>query len=358
MLMVMHNIRAPWLALRWLAVSYRVDRRALPVGGVLLLFTLAVLVISISYGEYNITPLEVVQTLTGTLEADHPQYRNFNLVVFTFRLPRILVAFMVGAALATSGAIMQGITRNPLADPYLLGVSGGASLAAVAIIVWLPRVPISTLPYAALMGAVMMAVLIYVLAWRRGASTSVRLILIGVALASVVGALTTIMLVFGNINQVQQAYIWLTGSVYGRNWEHVQALAGWLIVLLPLAFFGGRWLNALNLGDDTARGLGLGVERQRVILLAMSVALAAGAVAVSGTIGFVGLVSPHITRRLVGPSHEGLLPVSALTGGALLVLADLIGRWVVAPSEIPIGIVTALIGAPYFLFLLYRTRNH
>jgi iron complex transport system permease protein len=127
-------------------------------------------------------------------------------------------------------------------------------------------------------------------------------------------------------------------------------------VLLPAAFLSARWLNTLNLGDETAQGLGLRVEPQRVILLIISVALAAGAVAVAGTIGFVGLVAPHVTRRLVGPSHEGLLPVSALFGGALLVLADLIGRWVVAPSEMPIGIITAIIGAPYFLYLLYRTR--
>lgn len=357
--MTTHKMRPPWLTLRlWrLPFSYRIDRRALPVALILIGFTLAVLVVSISYGAYNISPLEVVQTLTGTLEPEHPQYRNFTLVVFTFRLPRILVAFMVGAALATSGAIMQGITRNPLADPYLLGVSGGAGLAAVAVIVWISGVPISVLPFAAFGGALVTAILIYVLAWKGGGSSPMRLILIGVALASVVGALTTLMLVFGEINQVQQAYVWLTGSVYGRNWEHVHALATWLLVLLPIAFLSARWLNTLSLGDETAQGLGLRVERQRVILLIVSVALAAGAVAVAGTIGFVGLVAPHVTRRLVGPSHEGLLPVSALFGGALLVLADLIGRWVVAPSEMPIGIITAIIGAPYFLYLLYRARN-
>ncbi len=358
-LMTTQEIRPTWITFRSrrLPFSYRIDRRVLPVALVIIAFTLATLVISISYGAYDISPLEVVQTLTGTLDAEHPQYSNFNLVVFTFRLPRILVAFMVGAALATSGAIMQGITRNPLADPYLLGVSGGAGLAAVAVIVWLDGVPISALPFAAFGGALVTAILIYLLAWKGGGSSPMRLILIGVALASVVGSLTTLMLVFGNINQVQQAYVWLTGSVYGRNWEHVYALAAWLAVLLPLAFLSARWLNTLNLGDEMAQGLGLQVERQRLILLIVSVALAAGAVAVSGTIGFVGLVAPHVTRRLVGASHEGLLPVSALFGGALLVLADLIGRWVVAPSEMPIGIITAIIGAPYFLYLLYRTRN-
>jgi iron complex transport system permease protein len=183
------------------------------------------------------------------------------------------------------------------------------------------------------------------------------LILIGIALQGVVGAVTTTILLFGQIHDVHQAYFWLTGSVYGRNWEHVYALGGWLIVFVPAAILLARQLNTMSLGDDTARGLGLHVEWQRVLLMVISVALAAAAVAVAGTIGFIGLVAPHITRRLVGPSHEGLIPVSALFGGALLVLSDLIGRWVIAPSELPIGVVTAMIGAPYFLYLLYRNRN-
>src|SRR5690606_20676811 len=192
-------------------------------------------------------------------------------------------------------------TRNPLADPYLLGVSGGAGLAAVAIIVWLNNVPVSVLPWAAFAGALITAVLIYTLAWKGGSSTPVRLILIGVAIEAVVGAITSIMLLFGRIEQVQQAYVWLTGSVYGRNWEHVHALGGWLLVFLPVAILMSRQLNMLALGDDTAKGLGLRVEWQRGLLLIVSVALAAAAVAVAGTIGFIGLVAPHVTRRLVGP---------------------------------------------------------
>lgn len=336
--------------------SYRVDRRVLPVAIALLTLTLAVLISSISYGEYDITPLEVVQTILGTLDPAHPDYRNFNLVVHTFRLPRIVLAFLVGAALATSGTIMQGITRNPLADPYLLGVSGGAGLAAVTLIVWLKDVPISLLPWAAFAGALLSAATIYLLAWKHGSSTPIRLILIGIAVGAVIGAVTTVMMLFGDINDVQQAYIWLTGSVYGRTWDHARALGGWLLVFMPVAFLMARSLNTLGLGDDAAKGLGLRVEWQRGLLLLVSVALAAAAVAVAGTIGFVGLVAPHVTRRLVGPAHEGLLPVSALFGGMLLVLADFIGRLVIAPSELPIGIVTAMIGAPYFLYLLYRHR--
>jgi iron complex transport system permease protein len=351
-------LKSTWVVVRprRLPFSYRMDRRVPLVALAILLFTGVALVLSVSYGEYNIAPLDVVRTIFN-VNQEHPDYRNYALVVHTFRLPRIILAFLVGSALATSGAIMQGITRNPLADPYLLGVSGGAGLAAVTIIVWLRNVPVNVLPWAAFGGALVTAVLIYLLAWRGGGSSPIRLILIGIAIESVVGALTSMMLLFGEINQVQQAYVWLTGSVYGRNWEHVHALGGWLLVFLPAAILMARQLNTLGLGDDTAKGLGLRVEWQRAVLMVVSAALAAAAVAVAGTIGFIGLVAPHVTRRLVGPSHEGLIPVSALFGGALLVLADLIGRWVIAPSELPIGVVTAMIGAPYFLYLFYRNRN-
>lgn len=350
--------RTTWITIRprYLPLSLKVDRRAPRIGLIILLMTLAVLVVSISYGEYDISPLEVVQTISGTLPDDHPDARNFNLVVHTFRLPRILTAFLVGMALATSGAILQGITRNPLAEPGILGVSAGAGLAAVSIIVWLDDVPLTLLPWAAFGGALITAITIYLLSWKQSGSAPIRLILIGVAFAAVLGSLTTFMLVFGDINDVQQAYVWLAGSVYGRDWEHVRTLGVWLLVLLPIAIFSARQLNTLALGDEIARGLGTRVELQRLLLLIISVGLAAAAVAVAGTIGFVGLVAPHITRRLVGPAHEGLIPITALFGGALLVLADLIGRWIIAPSELPIGIVTALIGAPYFMYLLYRYR--
>lgn len=357
--MTTRNATRPiWITFRSRRIpfSYKLDRRAPLVALAMIAFTFAVLVVSISYGAYDISPGEVIQTLTGTLDIEHPDYRNFNLVVHTFRMPRILTAFLVGAALATAGAIIQGVTRNPLAEPGLMGVSAGAGVVAVAMIVWLREIPISTLPWAALGGAMLTAGAIYILAWKNSGSSPVRLILIGVAFASVLESLISLMLVFGEINDVQQAYVWLTGSVYGRNWEHVRTLGAWLLVLMPLAILSARQLNMLNLGDEAARGLGVQVERQRMLLLCISVGLAAISVAIAGTIGFVGLVAPHITRRLVGPSHEGLIPVSALCGGALLVLADLIGRWVIAPSELPIGVITALIGAPYFMYLLYRYR--
>ena len=337
--------------------SLKIDRRLPPAALAILAVTFIVLVLSLSYGAYDMSIAEVIQTLAGRLPEDHPDSRSFNLVVFVFRLPRILTAFLVGMALSTSGAILQGITRNPLAEPGILGVNAGAGLAAVSIIVWFRDVPMSLLPFFAFGGALAVSMTIYALAWKGGGSSPIRLILIGVALAAMLSSATSFMLVFGDIRDVQKAHVWLAGSVYGSNWEHVNTLAAWLIGLLPLAIFSARQLNILALGEDIASGLGLRVEGQRLFLLAISAALAAVAVSVSGTIGFVGLVAPHITRRLTGPSHEGLIPIAALFGGGLLVTADLVSRWVIAPSELPIGIVTALIGAPYFAFLLYKSRN-
>jgi iron complex transport system permease protein len=200
------------------------------------------------------------------------------------------------------------------------------------------------------------ALLLYALAWR-GHASPIRLILIGVGLSAVATALTTLMITYGDIYQVSQALVWLTGSVYGRSWEQIWVLLPWLIVFLPLAFLRSRQLNALGLGDDAARGLGARVELERGVLLLSSVALAASAVATAGTIGFIGLISPHIARRLVGPSHGSMLPVSAVTGGMIVVLADLLGRTMFAPVEIPCGIITAAVGAPFFLYLLYRNRK-
>lgn len=336
----------------WLPVSFKVDLRAVAVLIALGLVTLAGIILNVGYGEYPIAPLDVARTVLG-MEAGE---RNYSFIVNTLRLPRVLVAFMVGVGLAISGAILQGLTRNPLAAPDIVGVEAGAGLAAVTLIVVLPSVPAAFLPPAAFGGALVVAVLLYALAWR-GRSSPIRLILIGIGLGAIATALTTVMIVFGDIYDVSRALIWLAGSVYGRGWEHIWPLLPWLIVFVPLAFLYSRHLNALNLGDEVAKGLGARVEIERGVLLLTSVALAGSAVATAGTVGFVGLMAPHIARQLVGPSHGGLLPVAAMTGGALVVLADLLGRTLFAPIEIPCGIITAAVGAPYFLYLLYRSRN-
>ena len=201
-----------------------------------------------------------------------------------------------------------------------------------------------------------MAILIYSLAWNNG-SSPILLILMGVGLSAIASAITSLIMTFGQISDVSNALVWLAGSVYGRTWEQVFSLLPWLIVFVPMALTLARHLNALNLGDDVAKSLGSQVEWQRGLLVLVGVALAGAGVATAGNIGFVGLVAPHLGRQLVGATHEGLIPASALLGGVIVVMADLLGRTLFAPIELPCGVVTAAVGAPYFLYLLIRNRK-
>lgn len=345
-------MKLDWLVIRSEAISFRIDRRV-----PLMLLCLAVVIVvaivmNVGRGEYPISPLDIVKTVLG-IDTGNPDHA---FVIHTLRLPRTLVAFMVGVALAISGTIFQGLTRNPLADPGIIGINAGASLAAVAVIILFPSAPIYTLPLSAFAGALLMAVLIYSLAWNKG-SSPILLILIGIGLSAIASATTSLLITFGEIYNVSDALVWLAGSVYGRSWEQVFSLLPWLIVFVPMALTLARHLNALNLGDDVAKGLGTRVEWQRGLLVLVGVALAGAPVATAGMIGFVGLIAPHLGRQLVGPNHEGLVPTSALLGGVIVVLADLLGRTLFAPIELPCGVVTAAIGAPYFLYLLICHRK-
>lgn len=275
-------------------------------------------------------------------------------IVLQFRLARTLVGAGVGAALAVSGAILQAITRNPLADPHITGVSNGAGLVAVLVLVLLPNFPITALPAAALVGGFVAGVVVWLVAWKKSGLHPGRLALAGVAVGAVLSAATQGVLLRGATGS-NSAYAWLAGGLWGRNWDHLYALLPWLIVGMLVAWAMGPQLDLLSLGDEVARGAGLSVERVRTGLLALAVVLAASAVAVAGPIGFVGLVIPHLARMLVGSPFRRLLPVTALMGAALVVGADVLGRTVVAPLEIPAGVFTALVGAPYFLHLLRKT---
>ena len=347
-------MQQPWFIIRskYPPLSWRIDRRVPPVLLLATLAILAVMVINIGVGEYPVPPLDVVRTVLG-LPTANPDYE---FIVNTLRLPRMLVAALVGLALGISGAIMQGLTRNPLASPDIMGISAGAGLVAVTLLVVVQDVPAGSTPAATFAGALIMALLIYILAWRKGDSP-IRMILIGVGLQAIASAATTLMITFGDIYDVQRALIWLTGSVYARSWAEVKALLPWLLVFVPLATLLARHLNVLNLGEEVARGLGSRVAWQRGLLLVAAVALAGATVAAAGTIGFVGLMAPHFARRLAGPLHEGLLPVSGLIGGLIVVAADLVGRTLFAPIELPCGLITAAIGAPFFIYLLYQQRN-
>ncbi|MEH2220785.1 MAG: iron ABC transporter permease [Nostoc sp.] len=345
-------MKVDWLVIRSPAISFRIDRRV-PV--ILLCLTVGIvvaMVMNVGQGEYPISPLNIVKTLLG-IDTGNPDHA---FVIEDLRLPRTLVAFMVGVALAISGTVFQGLTRNPLADPGILGINAGASLGAVAVIVLLPSAPIYTLPLSAFGGALLMAVLIYSLAWNQG-SSPILLILMGIGLSAIASAITSLMITYGEIYDVSNALVWLAGSVYGRTWEQVFSLLPWLIVFVPMALTLARHLNALNLGDDVAKSLGSQVEWQRGLLTVVGVALAGAGVATAGNIGFIGLIAPHLGRQLVGATHEALIPTSALLGGVIVVMADLLGRMLFAPIELPCGVITAAIGAPYFLYLLIRNRK-
>jgi iron complex transport system permease protein len=341
-----------WLTIRSSGISFRVERRAIAIALFLVVISFVALIINVGRGEYPVVAWDIVKTLFG-IDTGNPDHV---FVIQELRLPRSLVALIVGIALAISGTIFQGITRNPLADPSIIGIDTGASLAAVTIIILFPSTPVYLLPICAFIGALLMSALIYWLAWNEG-SSPILLILMGIGLSAIAGAFTSLLITFGNIYDVNAALVWLAGSVYGRTWEQLFSLLPWTIVFVPMAFGLARHLNVLNLGDDVAKGLGSRLEWQRGLLVIVAVALAGASVATAGTIGFVGLIAPHLGRQLVGANHQGLLPVSALIGGLLVVFADLVGRTLFAPIEIPCGVMTAAIGAPYFLYLLIRQRD-
>lgn len=331
-------------------VSIAFSPRTLLVIFGLLLVSLAITGVALSVGHVTLSPMTVLHHLWGS--STGPE----SFIIDTLRLPRIVMAFLVGAALAVSGLILQALVRNPLASPDIIGISGGASVAAVAFLSFLtPWLSIHWLPVAAIAGAMIAAIAIYSLAWHRGV-TPVRLVLVGIGLSAAMGAATTLMITLSPISTTMTAYVWLTGSVYGADWGDVRALAPWLIVLLPLALFHARAIDLQEFGDHLATGLGLSVQRNRLLLLALSVALAGAAVAHAGAIGFVGLIAPHIARRLTDRHFAGLAPVAAIMGGLLVMIADLAGRTLFVPLDLPAGVFVSAIGAPFFVYLLYRQR--
>jgi iron complex transport system permease protein len=350
-------VNRPWLngwltvRLRAVPISFKVDRRVPFVLVTVLTAILIGIIVNVGVGEYPISPIEVIRTVLK-----YPtESGDYDFIVNTLRLPRALVAAFAGIALGLAGAIMQGLTRNALASPDITGVTSGASLAVVFLTIADKKAPGSALPIAACVGGLITAFAIYVLAWRRGDSP-IRLILVGIGLSAVLGAFTTLLITFVEIYDVQRALIWLTGSVYARSWEEVHAALPWLLVCVPAALLLARDLNTLHLGEEVAGGLGSQIASKRGLLLLISIGLVSAGVAISGAIGFVGLMAPHVARRVVGPQHEGVLPASALFGAGIVVYADLFGRTVLAPTEIPCGIITAIVGVPFFLYLLLRTK--
>lgn len=304
---------------------------------------------SLALGDVSLTWLELYHAMSGP----DPQSA---MIVFDLRLPRVLLALLVGVALATAGTITLAVMRNPLAEPGVLGINSGAAAAAMGVIVLIEDPPVALLQSAGFFGAAIMALAVYALAWRAGTS-SLRIILIGIGLSSLATAGTTFLSAFGEIGDVQRAMIWLSGSVYAANMDKVRLLALWLIIPVILAFLTARELDLIRFGDNSARSLGQSVDRVRGLMIVLVTVLSGAAVAVSGLIGFVGLVAPHIAYRLVGTSHARIFPAAALIGACLVVVADLIGRVILPPAQLPAGIVTGLAGAPFFAYLLWGRRH-
>nr|NSL48856.1 iron ABC transporter permease [Dendrosporobacter quercicolus DSM 1736] len=311
-------------------------------------------IISMNTGYTKLSPPDTLRTLLGGGTARE------NLILFDFRLPRIMISILVGAGLALSGCIIQGVAKNALADPGLLGINAGAGLMVILYVLFFGTqsfLSVFTLPFLALFGAGVTAVIIYGLAFKKEEGIApLRLILTGVAVQAGISSLTTVLVVKLADTQFDFVATWQAGSIWASNWKFVLALLPWLLLLIPYVLFKSRVLDVLNLGDELAHSLGASVERERRRLLAAAVALAASCVAVSGGISFVGLIAPHLARRLVGPGHRILLPACALTGAVLVSAADTVARVILQPSEIPAGIMVAIIGAPYFLYLLMKSR--
>lgn len=313
--------------------------------GLILCFAVATAAaMNLQLGAVNLPFTAVLQGL----QSGHENY----FIVHELRLPRLLLALIVGASLALAGVLVQGVIRNPLASPDLLGVSQGASLAAVILIALYPEVSSLWLPVVSLLGALGAALILWLLCGRH--ASPIKIAITGVALAAFYAS-TIDFVMLTRPQNLNDALLWLTGSLWGRSWEQL-----WLVLpavaLMPLAVGLCQRLNLNNLGDDYATTLGSAVPQARFMALALAVGLTAASVAVCGPIGFIGLMAPHLARRLVGGRHQRLIPVAMLTGALLLLLADLATRIIKPPIELPAGIMTAILGGPYFIYLLKKVR--
>ena len=317
---------------------------------ILILLVLAVLacfggIISIMKGSVNVPLNEIIAAMTGGSAGMHQQ------IILNIRLPRTIVAGLVGVNLALSGAILQAVMKNPLADPHIIGISAGAGIMGIFIMLLFPDLSWLITP-AAFAGAMGAAILIYILAWKNGIQP-IRIILAGVAVSAFLGAgISALMIIYSD--RVHSALMWMVGGLSARSWPQVMIIWPYTLAGMIFTLLAARHLNILQLGDELAKGLGLRVERTRLILTATAALLAASAVSVVGLLGFVGLIVPHAARLMIGSDYRYLLPATIFLGAATVMLSDTFARVAFAPVELPVGIIMAAIGAPFFLFLLRR----
>ncbi|MHC1747003.1 MAG: FecCD family ABC transporter permease [Cellulosilyticaceae bacterium] len=319
----------------------------------LVLFIILAFLVSLNMGSLPIHPSEVFKTFMGYGS------RNQEIALFNLRLPRIIMAALVGTALATSGTILQSVTKNDLSDSGILGINSGAALFVVVymylmngnVYKGMSNLTIFTMPFVALLGAIVGAVLIYLLAWNKGIEAN-RLLLIGIGINIAFTSLLTIFQLRFTTQEFNRVMAWTSGSIWGTSWKYVWVVAPFVMVLMALTYYDSGYLDVMHLGDELATGLGVQVEKSRRKLLLFAVALAGVATSVAGNIAFLGLISPHIARKLVGPQHKRLIPTAALLGTLILLVSDTIARNILAPMELPVGIIVAVIGVPYFIYLM------
>lgn len=328
----------------------------------LIVLLLVTIIIALHLGTIKVPVLGGLQSILQgfgiPVTVTNPLEPEQEAVLWYIRMPRILIGLMVGASLALAGAVMQGIFSNPLVDPGIMGVSAGASLGAViAISLGLTSMGMFYMPMFAFVGAFAAVSITILLTMRGGCVETATLLLAGVAISMLLGAFTSGILTLMNEYRLREFLFWMVGGLDFRRWEHVFLAIGPFLIGTTILITLGRQLNVLVLGDTEAKALGVPVMLYRLIFLFLASFITATAVCVSGAIGFVGLIIPHIVRILVGPDHRVLLPVSALAGALFLIFCDTLGRVLAAPSEIRVGIMTALLGAPYFLYLLRRVRQ-
>ena len=312
----------------------------------------ALVLLAVALGDQPIALGDTIAALSGVGDLP-PATRT---IVTGLRLPRAAMALLVGAALGVAGAVCQAIMRNPLAEPGLLGINAGAALAATVLIVEAKALSQSLLPFLTFGGALAMSAAIFAFSWRQGTS-SMRIILIGIGLGAIAGAGASFISTFGDPASVQRAMIWLSGSLQDSRWERVRIMALWAALPLALAWCVARELDLIAFGDTVARGLGQRVNAVRGGAVLLCALLSGAAVASAGLVAFVGLAAPHVARRLVGHGHARLIPASALVGAVLVLAADLVARRIMPPVQLPVGLFTALLGAPFFGWLLWRKRN-
>ena len=318
---------------------------------ILILLLIAGLYFDANAGYAMISPAQMAEIFAGGGS------KAMRYTLLELRLPRVVVSVLVGICLALSGSILQGITRNDMADPGILGLNAGSGLCVALFIVFFTGTFEGynyVLPLLAFLGSLAVALLDHRLAMVNGKLRPKRLLLIGVAVSSALTALTTMMMLRMPDNQYAFVQNWIAGNIWGASWTNALILLLGILVLGGICFYKYRTLNVLGLGEDSATGLGVSVHTTNMLFLTIAAALSALACAVGGGLSFVGLICPHLARRLVGPDHKVSLPVTALTGGVLLVYSDILSRTLLLPNEIPVGIVAAVIGAPYFLYLLVK----